>query len=568
VHNSTPTSYALLISQGRPARSVSVALLGCVATMLAASCANNPTPDKTELGTVTQAIGGIEGTFEYALDAPWRMNPRLVPADRTSGGSSGGGLVRAYDAVPIQISIHDADRTGDEHGSPNAAQYDWTSTAAEYAQAGIQRRPSRLADVCSLTIVDGARETEVPIADFDEVERSYAWTFPSTAAGPARDVCARSSKGNCATLAGVGDTSEWYGLVNYQPLRVGNSAEDVRLELRLKVKRPGPTTCASPFASHFVKLVNQVKIHYGEAPLPRFSSQWVYGDLHYHSQGTDNEGESGHNYRGVTRAMGAIGLDYLWATEHASSSEQFMDVDAQFGSTGYDNLSVYAQRGVLRDMDRNRFAAMRQAVAETNVASAARGGGPNRTPQIFLGGEVDVIPEIPGSYTGPYRSVPYGAKKVFDIDQLCGGWKENLHNCTNSSDGVRTCDGDKFDKHPCNTNNLYEQAPSPFGGGPDSYLVRDHQGVNEFFYGREHMVYLPEPMEADQFVASMTSRYGGARRRLRVDRAEGSEVLPGVLPEVERKRGSVFLAHHNNAPGGSSGPDGVPWSAQTRRARA
>lgn len=76
------------------------------------------------------------------------------------------------------------------------------------------------------------------------------------------------------------------------------------------------------------------------------------------------------------------------------------------------------------------------------------------------------------------------------------------------------------------------------------------------------MVYLPEPMESDPFVASMTGPYGGARRRLRVDRVEGSEVLPGVLPDVERKRGSVFLAHHNNASGGSSGPDGVPWTAQ------
>lgn len=380
MRNSMPTRRALLVSPVRPMRTVSVALLGCAATLLAASCANHHAHDDTDLGTATQAIGGIEGTFEYALDAPWRMNPRMVPADRTPNG----GLVRVFDAVPIQISIHDADRTGDEHGSPNTTIYNTESTAAAYGQAGIQRRPSLLADVCSLTIVDGAHETEVPIAEFDEIERSYAWTFPSSAAGPARDVCSRSSKGNCTSLAGVGDTSEWYGLVNYRPLHAGNTAEDVRLELRLKVKRPGSSTCTSPFASQFVKLVNQVKIHYGEAPLPRFSSQWVYGDLHYHSQGTDNEGESGHNYRGVTRAMGAIGLDYLWATEHASNSEQIMDVDGQFGSTGPDNLSIYAQRGVLRDMDRNRFAAMHQAVTQAYVASAARGDVRTARRRFFL----------------------------------------------------------------------------------------------------------------------------------------------------------------------------------------
>jgi hypothetical protein len=49
-----------------------------------------------------------------------------------------------------------------------------------------------------------------------------------------------------------------------------------------------------------------VTVHLGETPLPRFDNRWLYGDLHYHSQGTDNEGEAAYNYRGVLRAMGAL----------------------------------------------------------------------------------------------------------------------------------------------------------------------------------------------------------------------------------------------------------------------
>ena len=63
-------------------------------------------------------------------------------------------------------------------------------------------------------------------------------------------------------------------------------------------------------------------------PAPRFrDDRWAYGDLHFHGQGTDNEGESGYNYRGVIRAMGAMGLDFVLATEHASDSDQILDVD-------------------------------------------------------------------------------------------------------------------------------------------------------------------------------------------------------------------------------------------------
>ena len=43
------------------------------------------------------AMGGIEGTMEYAIDAPWRIEP-----------SVNGRGQREYGAIPIQVTIHDA----------------------------------------------------------------------------------------------------------------------------------------------------------------------------------------------------------------------------------------------------------------------------------------------------------------------------------------------------------------------------------------------------------------------------------------------------------------------------
>lgn len=44
-----------------------------------------------------KAISGIEGTFEYAFDAPWRIEP-----------NTGEDLQLEWGDIPIQLSIHDA----------------------------------------------------------------------------------------------------------------------------------------------------------------------------------------------------------------------------------------------------------------------------------------------------------------------------------------------------------------------------------------------------------------------------------------------------------------------------
>src|SRR5689334_16127674 len=58
------------------------------------ACSGEPLP----LGELTQHLGGVEGTMEYAIDAPWRIEPHEV--------SRG---VLEYGAIPLQVSIHDAD---------------------------------------------------------------------------------------------------------------------------------------------------------------------------------------------------------------------------------------------------------------------------------------------------------------------------------------------------------------------------------------------------------------------------------------------------------------------------
>ena len=48
--------------------------------------------------TTSQQLNGLEGMFEYAIDLPWRIEPR-IQAD---------GL-RLYDPIPVTIAIHDED---------------------------------------------------------------------------------------------------------------------------------------------------------------------------------------------------------------------------------------------------------------------------------------------------------------------------------------------------------------------------------------------------------------------------------------------------------------------------
>lgn len=494
-----------------------------------------PGPEPEHVASRREKVGGIEGTFEYALDAPWRMEPHTT----IFGG-------KAYTPIPLHVTVNDANEIADDK---------WVTAPT-------------IGKVCQLDVTEGATTTAIPIAKFAEVERTLgAWTYPGTEQpnGPTREACTATTTADCAAYRGVTGTSEWHGLATYTALG-GTPGADVALTLELKVSRSPSYDCTDTDPTHFYRMKNHVRVHYGEEALPRFGSGWAYGDLHYHSQGTDNEGESGYNYRSVSRAMQAIGLDFLWATEHASASEQIVDADITVNVNAVDSSQVEARvkRGVLRDMDARRFRAMSAIVKETNRQTALRStGGPKggfrpAPSQIFLGGEVDVIPET-SNWDWTFG---YGADKLYSLYSMCGSWHTDAGPASSSCDaGVFRCANTSVingaldnDISSCDANQI------PFMLSDGSWLIRDVQSLNEYDFGREHMVYLPDPAATDPFIASQTGVYGGARRRLVEDRRAMFQTYRGMLPEVVEKKGSVFLAHHNNAPTGSEAPDGPPWT--------
>ena len=530
--------------KSRRARHLSLGLLLSTGAILA-GCYSNASVDAP--GAAVQALNGVEGTFEFAIDAPWRMEPSVVPIV--------GSTTYSYGQIPLQITVHDADQVS-------------------FDAAGASSTPT-IGKVCELAVTEGTTRTVIPVDQFAEIERMIGpWLWPASAqpSGPARDVCTRTSTANCASLRGVTGTSEWHATALYSP-RVTTPGANVALTLDLKVSRSASIDCTNTTASNFYRLRNYARVHLGEAPLPRPAAGWAYGDLHYHSQGTNNEGESGYNYRGTAYAMRSVGIDFLWATEHASASEQIVDSDLELNVVAYtQRIDAWARRGVLRDMDSRRFRAMQSLVAQANRDAALRAPSPNILslgfngiiPQIFLGGELDAVPELQRdarlANTAPPTTIAYGANRTFNVAELCGGWQTSVSSCvrTNTNPMVQCLLGSSA----CSAASLWRDA------GNGALLIGDVQGINEYALGREHMVYFPDPTLAatvDPFVPSRTSVFGGAQRRLAdpttiVDPTTGASVTErGVLTEVEEKRGTVFLAHHMNSSNGGSGPGAPPW---------
>jgi hypothetical protein len=499
---------------------------------------------------VTHAIVGIEGTFEYAFDAPWRIEP-IRAADGTL----------SYGKIPIQLSIHDAMHS-DQDMKP------WLVNGTPHPL----KAPATLGNVCSIkvsqTLPDGRLlPTHFTFEDLTEIEATWkAWKPPcpnatripsdgscylpgSQPEQPINRVCRKWSGESCTSFRNVSTTSEWHGLLWYSPRfapwQEKKPGTIMRLGIEMQLTRDGSQSCASSHTER-IKLYNAVSVYLGDAPLPRFGANWLYGDLHYHSQGSDNEGESAYNFRGVARALGALGMDFVFATDHASNSEQIMDADVK-PTLSLDFHDEDTSRGVLRDMNQDRFEqSYRQIYGPRGVneeASTVTGSGKapqsvlshGIAPQVFLGGELDVIPEL-GT---PDQRIPYGNGLVFDLEQLCGGWKAG-------ADQFMPCDW-SFD-------------PTEYVSATNDYLIRDIQGINQKDYGRLHLVYLPKQPNPDAFVASSTGIYGGASRRL-TDSHNGQ---PSVLSDVAR-HGYAFIAHPMTASKGTEGPDGVPWSGHLLR---
>jgi hypothetical protein len=510
-----------------------LAVCAALALLVAAglfSCTAGRAPEPREsIARAASAIAGIEGTFEYAIDAPWRIEP--------ARGADG---KYDYGAIPINIAVHDALHVNDDMLWPANAH--WPTGTGSDADAPVV---VGFGNFCDLRVIEmtpsGSKYTkEYRLDDLEEIERTLGdWPFPEPAVGmppqgtsSKHAVCKHWRGESCLALRTVAGTSEWHASVWYTPTTASRVAgRTIPLTFEATFTRRVEDACGSTTAPK-VTLRNHARVRLGDDPLPRFGDDWLYGDLHYHSQGTDNEGESGYNYRSVVRAMGAMGLDFTFATDHASFSEQVVDADLK-------DLRVVGD--VMRDMSPQRFRFAHELVTGpggvNDEAAWQANGGPSQVarrpappPQLFLGGEVDAIPELDSNAT---YSLDYGYQLHFDATDLCAGW-------------VPFATGQK----DCPTQNLFE---GPMSDG--AFLVKDVQGLNEFEYGREHLVYFPKNgRNPFAFVASETGKYGGGGRRLDAQHGHHGP----LLPEIEQK-GVAFVAHPLNDGKPDQGPDAVPW---------
>jgi hypothetical protein len=478
------------------------------------------------LPSLAHAIAGIEGTFEYAIDAPWRIEPRVLPS---------GAL--AYGAIPIQISIHDANNVGHDREGVSDPH---TLALGRVCKVVVRERGS--ADAPGEP--PRGKATSLLFSRLEEVEYTRGrWPAPGEPypAVPEHALC-RAWKGeDCTGFDRVGGSSEWHASFGYQPASV-KPATAVSLQVEVHLTKDPLSSCEIVPDYNHIRLVNELRVYFAPAPLPRFGGGWLYGDLHYHSQGTDNEGESAYNYRGVIRAMGAMGMDFAFATEHASNSQQVIDVDAKLGDIFHLEFPPSETRAGLRDMSRGRFRFLQGVLhgpGGANVEAPLLTGLAGRrraAPQVFLGGEVDLIPELaPGTAYGDL--IPWGNGQEWSTENLCFGNLLDLG-------GPLTIGCEDFGVH------LLEKTAT----NPDAVLVDDIQGFSVDF-GRHHIVYLPRRAgDTQAFVRSDTGPYGGASRR-----------FTDLKPELER-HGYFFAAHPlSHFERGDDfltdpGPTDIPWT--------
>ncbi len=528
------------------------------------------------LGAATPAfaIAGKGAKLEFAIDAPWRIEPTKDAVGNVTYGS-----------IPVQISIHDALLSSLDEG-------------IRFPQWISDHHVGRFVDliITQINTNPGYRATTFPpqrftLLDLDLIERTTGlWQIdPNNPCldAPRTEVCQVWRDPSCAAAAQwIEGTSEWHAVLHFTPQGTVIPGTTVRLSATVRLSRERAALAPAlngllgrEVTLHDIKqepdftedpagllnLVNEVAIYLGDEPLPRFGADWLYGDLHYHSQGTDNEGESAYNYRGVLDAMGAMGIDFVFATEHASDSTQIVDGDTSVGIPPVSEDSCG-----LRDMSPERFAALHGSLHGT----AQNPDGANRTvmsrpdgrlpqtylshggvPQVFLGGEVDVIPEIGvaelivprnvevntlnGEVMATGHALAFGDGLRYEFTNLCGGAVTALPSGWCYRDRVL----DRFE---------------------DTYLLKDLQGFNDWYHARQHIIYLPgRQNDPNLFVSSRTEKYGGGGRLL----FRSYNDRGGVVPEIEAKGGSFFLAHPLASAGkGSEGPDLVPYSEYQLRA--
>jgi hypothetical protein len=504
--------------------------------LIAASCAPRPAapPARTD-----RAIASQEGKFEFALDAPWRIEPRYTVA---------AGL--GYSAIPIQISIHNMNTFDDDAGSVSTPLAPGLQGRFGDVISVEVKETTPTGDVTRTYALDDLHEVEYvrfdrPYPDFDGFDSDH-------------QVCKRwQPRPPCEpAFRFLGDKSEWHATLFYSASTQTPGA-DVPLRITLRARRLNDPTRPD------FQLVNSVRVHLGEAALPKFDDGWAYGDVHYHSQGTNNDGETAYAYRGVLQAMAALGLDFAVASEHASNSEKLVDLDYDIDWPPID----LTFRG-LRDMSPSRF---KSNLAWLNSPS----GGANHevlsfawqelgiraVPQIFLGGEVDTVPEITDEER--QNGLKYGNGLRYLYWQACNAlpWyviQSPFWPC----DGAIPRDAAGNPIGLVSDDNFRAFLTERWAEG--TWGVKDVEGLGVAL-ARQHMVHIPtDGTREDAFVESDTSTWGGGTRHLK-------EILD--VEYAQKQKGLVFLAHPLSAAGGSDadrlGPDIVPYSeTELRRAFA
>lgn len=531
--------------------------------------------DALDVEQVSEGLYSTLGGVEWQIDAPWRMEPTIT------------GGVRSYDKVPIALTFQDTNMLDD-----------WMDPAGN--------KDCTLKRFCGVHVVefspdvspanygkpvdwDNAKISFVDPESFHEFESEGTWPdyFTDTPTPATQNYVVRLWDGEPLPeyALDICQSASWNASFLYEPQRGAPVGKDLRLLVIAAVSTDGDcdtierppiywktnipnkmsrsrvtTDCHGESAEdRNINCFNELlKVHYPDSPLPTFGGQWVYGDLHYHAQGTDNEGEGALPYRVALQGMKAMGLDYAFAAEHASDSLQLTSAQALLVDNipeipnwvplvedwildNIPDLIEFPNKHALRDMNDDRYRYLLDTInnEDDGVNQQVFSSGLGRAPQIFLGGEVDVIPEISRKdmnrgwlnfgYSGSYNWKEFCKMPEAIVDEL-----EDRTNWE--------CDPYE---------DLLVHIPEE-----DVFLLRDVQGLIQYFFARQHMLHLPsDPANEDTFVRSETTDYGGARRRLK-----------DVLQEdyVEENKGSIFIAHPVEGTTGSGigrlGPDMVPWS--------
>ena len=426
--------------------------------------------------------------MEFALDAPWRLEPQV------DGGTT------TYGPIPITAVVHDANFSN-KSLSPGDKRVG-IFVRLEIAEEWLDDRGER---VRILSRVSPQRLQEL------EIKRRISKVGDE----PPRLTCKPKNNPCPDFFFNVSDTNEWHASHWYKMKGPLTPGRDVHLTVTMISKFELPNN-----AFQERRWTNFLKVHLGQEPLPRFSKEWAYGDFHYHSQMTDNEGESGYSYRNVLRAIGAMGLDFVFATDHASGGRQ------------------HASGDEARDLNKTRFGRAKEILYGTNGVNSATvseaisaGSVPvykklHRMPQIYMGEELDAVPIVSDAERNA-AAIGYG-------------------------------DGQKYifcKKLPANTTPV-PVCPEMFTTkvGSNLWSIKDKQGavLTSLFSSRQHVIYFPNDTRpnATGWIADFTGKFGGAKR-----------FLTEFGPEIS-KFGMGFLAHPTEGSKVDSdhAPDIIPYS--------